>query len=59
MRISCLRDQLQRVGENVLDRKLVVVTLKCLPHIWETFITTSSKINVLPTFDEKVGKLTQ
>ena len=59
MRISHLRDQLQRVGQNVSDRELVVVTLRGLPPIWETFITTISNSNVLPSFDEIVGKLTQ
>eukprot|EP00253_Pinus_taeda_P023604 PITA_23604 len=59
MRISRVRDQLLRVGEFVPDRALVVVTLRGLPSIWETFITTISNKNVLPSFDEIVGKLTQ
>ena len=58
MRISRLRDQLQRVGESVLDKELVIMILRGLPHIWETFITTISNNNVLPSFDELVGKLT-
>eukprot|EP00253_Pinus_taeda_P006149 PITA_06149 len=57
--ISCLRDQLHRVGENVSDRELVVVTLRGLPPIWETFITKISNNNFLPTFDEIIGKLMQ
>jgi len=59
MRTPHLRVQLQRVGENVSDRELVVVTRRGLPPIWETFITTISNNNVLPLFDEIVGKLTQ
>lgn len=59
MRISRLRDQLQRFGENMSDRKLVIVTLRGLPPIWETFITTISNNNVLPSFDEIFGNLTQ
>eukprot|EP00253_Pinus_taeda_P002451 PITA_02451 len=59
MRISFLRDQLQRVGESVLDRELVIVTLRGLPPLWETFITTISNKNVLPSFDEMVGEITQ
>ena len=59
MRISCIINQLQRVGEDVPDMELVVVTLRGLPPIWETFITTISNTNFLPSFDEIVGKLTQ
>ena len=58
MRISRLRDQLQRVGENVSDRELIVVTLRGLPPIWETFITTINNNNVFMSFDEIVRKLT-
>jgi len=59
MRVFCLRDQLQFVGEQISDRELVVVTLQGLPPIWEIFITTLSNNNVLPSFDELVGKCTQ
>ena len=48
MRISRLRDQLQRVGESVSNRELVIVNLRGLPPILETFITTISNNNVLP-----------
>lgn len=41
------------------NRELVVVTLRGLPPIWEIFITTISNKNVLPKFNEIVGKLTQ
>eukprot|EP00253_Pinus_taeda_P032761 PITA_32761 len=58
-RISRLRDQLQRVGEIVFDMELVIITLRGLPPIWETFINTISNNIVLPSFDEIVGKLTQ
>jgi len=59
IQISCLRDQLQRVGENVSAGELVVVTLRGLPPIRETFVTTINNNNVLSTFDKIVGKLTQ
>ena len=59
MRISHLRDQLQRVGEIVSDRELVIVTLRSLPPIWETFFTTISNNNSFLSFDEIVGKLAQ
>ena len=59
MRISIIRDQLLRVEEVVLDRELVVMTLRGLPPIWETFITTIRNTNLLPSFHEIVGKLTQ
>jgi len=59
MRNSIIRDQLLRVEEVVLDRELVVMTLRGLPPIWETFITTIRNTNLLPSFDEIVGKLTQ
>jgi len=58
MRISRLKDQLQRVGETVPDRELVIVTLGGFPPIWETFITTISNNNAFLSFDEIVGKLT-
>ena len=47
MSISFLRDQLQRFGEFVPDRELVIVTLKGLPLISETFIITINNNNVL------------
>ena len=59
MSISCLRYQLQRVGENVPDIELVVMTLKGLPPLWETFITIISNNNVLSSFDEIFGNITQ
>lgn len=43
----------------MLDKELVVVTLTCLLPIWETFITIISNNNVLLTFGEIVGNLTQ
>ena len=59
MRISRLRNQLQRIGETTPNKELVIVTLRGLPPIWETFITTISKNNSFLSFDELVGKLTQ
>ena len=59
MRLCHLRDQLHRVGENVPHREQVVVNLRGLPPILETFITTISNSNLLLSFDEIVGKLTQ
>jgi len=50
---------LQRVGESVPNRELVSVTLRGLHPIWETFITTIRKNNILLSFDEIVGNLTQ
>ena len=41
------------------DMELVIVTLRGLHPIWETFITTISNNNVLSSFDEIVGNLTQ
>lgn len=40
MMILRLKDPLQRVGEILPDRDLVVVTLRGLPPVLETFITT-------------------
>jgi len=37
MRISRLKDKLQRVGETMSDMELVIVTLRGLPPIGETF----------------------
>ena len=59
MSISHLRDQFQRVGENVPNGELFIVPISIIPPIFETFITTISKNNVLPSFDEILGKLTQ
>jgi len=47
MRISHLRDQLQRVGEFVPNRELVIMTLRGLPPIWETCITIIRNNNFL------------
>lgn len=52
MSVSHLRNQLQNVGEPISDRELVMVTLECLPPIWETFSTTINNNNQLHTFDE-------
>jgi len=38
----------------VLDRELLVLTLRSIPPIWEIFITTINNNNVLSTFDEIV-----
>lgn len=43
----------------MLDREIVVVTLIGLPPIWDIFITTIRNNNVLLTFDEIVGNITQ
>jgi len=59
MRIFQPRDQLQRVGEFFLDRELVFVSITGLPPIWETFIFAIRNNDVLPSFDEIFGKLTQ
>jgi len=40
MRLSQLKDQLLTVGEYMFDIELVLITLQCLPPIWETYITT-------------------
>lgn len=58
-RISHVRYQFLRVGEALLGRELVVQTLRVLPSIWETFITIIGNKNVLPSFDEIIGSLTQ
>jgi len=59
MRISNLKDQLQRVREIVPDMELVIVTLRGLLPIWETSITAISNNNNFSSFDKLVGKLTQ
>jgi len=41
------------------NKELVIVTLRGLPPIWETFITTISNNNNFLSFDETVEKLTQ
>lgn len=50
---------MQRVGENVPKRKLVIVTLRGLPSIWETFNTAIRNNNTLSSFYEIVGNITQ
>lgn len=56
MRLSQLTDQLVIAVEIMSDRELVLVALQGLPPIWETFITTISNDDKLPTLDELVGK---
>lgn len=58
MRISQVKELLS-IGEIIADRELVLVTLGGLPMYWETFITTISNNDKLPTFDELLGKCTQ
>lgn len=59
MRISHLKDQLQRVGETIPSKELVLVTLIGLPPIMETFITAIHNNNNFISFDELDGKFTQ
>lgn len=59
MKVSQLRDQLQIFGVTISVRELVMITLKGLPHTWETFITTIRNKNILLTFDELIGQCTQ
>jgi len=59
MRISCLRYQLQKVGEIVPAREFVIVALGGLPPIWESFISTKRNNNIFLSFDDIVGNLTQ
>jgi len=50
---------LRRIGEIVPIRELVIVTLKGLPSIWETFIYIIINNDIFSSFDEIVGNLTQ
>lgn len=59
MRVSHLRDKLQVEAEQVSNMELVLVTLRGLPLVSETLITTLSNNNVFLTFDELVCKCTQ
>jgi len=49
---------LHTVGEPMSDKELVSIIVQGLPPIWETFITTISNNDKLPTFNELVGKCT-
>ena len=51
MKISYLRDQLGTMGEIIVDRKLVMITLNGLPAHWETFIQSVSGRSKFPKFD--------
>jgi hypothetical protein len=54
MKISMIRDQLGElgaIGETILDRELVMITLNALPSHWEPFIQSISPRADLPQFD--------
>ena len=46
-------------SEVVLDKEMVLNALGGLSRVWETFITTINNINIVPTFDEILGKCIQ
>lgn len=51
MKISELRDQLSAIGDQVIDKDLVMLALNGLPHSWEPFIQSISGRSKLPKFD--------
>lgn len=59
MMISHLKEKLKIIGETTLDMKLMIITLRGMHPIWETFITTISKNNRFLSFDKLIGNATQ
>jgi hypothetical protein len=51
MNISEIRDQLSAIGETIIDRELVMITLNALPIHWEPFIQSINGREDLPQFD--------
>lgn len=51
MKILDLRDQLSPIGDEVVDKDLVMLALNGLPHSWEPFIQGISGRSKLPKFD--------
>lgn len=51
MKISKLRDQLIVIGDQVIDKDLVMLALNGLPHSWEPFSQSISRRSKLPKFD--------
>lgn len=51
MKISELRDQLSAIGDEVVDKDLVMLALNGLPHSWEPFIQGISGRSKFPKFD--------
>ncbi|XP_059066416.1 uncharacterized protein LOC131857724 [Cryptomeria japonica] len=51
MKISELRDQLSAIGDEVMDKDLVMLALNDLPHSWEPFIQGISGRSKFPKFD--------
>lgn len=51
MKVSELRDQLSAIGDQVIDKDLVILALNGLPHSWEPFNQSISRRYKLPKFD--------
>ncbi|XP_057860841.2 uncharacterized protein LOC131069436 [Cryptomeria japonica] len=51
MKISDLRDQLNAIGDEVVDKDLVMLALNGLPHFWEPFIQGISGRSKFTKFD--------
>jgi hypothetical protein len=59
MKISEIRDQLGAIGEIIIDKELVMITLNALPSHWEPFIQSISGRSDLPQFDHLWADCTQ
>lgn len=51
MRIVELRDQIQAMNKEVVDKDDVMLALNGLPHYWKPFIQGLSGRGILPSFD--------
>lgn len=51
VKIAELRDQLNAIGDEVVDKDLVMLALNGLPHSWEPFIQGISGRSKFPKFD--------
>jgi hypothetical protein len=52
VRISQLRDQLQVIGETILEKELVNIVLNGLPKTWDAFAASMNTKKEYPTFEE-------
>jgi hypothetical protein len=59
MKILEIKDQLGAIGETIIDKELVIITLNALPSHWESFIESISGRADLPQLDRLWAECTQ
>jgi len=59
LRMTKFKNQWSTIGEVVPEKEMVLIVLRDLFSIWETFIININNIKTIPTFDELLGKCIQ